>query len=230
VLRQSNRDFFVRCSGQGPALWSIGFIFLATLSAFAQTTSDPWLTLASGEKGSINARMTRQDLVRIYGAPNVIDQDVDTGEGETELGTVVFPKDSERSIEILWQDPEKKTLPASAQIEGAKSLWKTVHNISLGTSLRDLERLNGRPFKLAGFGWDYSGTVTSWENGALAAELDGGHGRVILRLDSSTPQAADKDVAQVVGDRDFSSHHPVMQKLNPTAYQIIWVFGSPTQN
>jgi hypothetical protein len=174
--------------------------------------------------------MTRQDLVRIYGAPNVIDQDVDTGEGETELGTVVFPKDSERSIEILWQDPEKKTLPASAQIEGAKSLWKTVHNISLGTSLRDLERLNGRPFKLAGFGWDYSGTVTSWENGALAAELDGGHGRVILRLDSSTPQAADKDVAQVVGDRDFSSHHPVMQKLNPTAYQIIWVFGSPTQN
>ena len=33
---------------------------------------------------------------------------------------------------------------------------------------------------------------------------------------------ADED--QVVGDRDFSSHHPVMQKLNLTAYEMIWVF------
>jgi hypothetical protein len=220
----------VPCPSHCFALWSVAFVFLGTLSAFGQTASDPWLSLASGEKGSINARTTRQDLVRIYGAPNVVDQDVDVGEGETEPGTVVFPKDSERSIEILWQDPERKTLPASAQIEGAKSLWKTVHNISLGTSLRDLERLNGRPFKLTGLGWDYSGTVTSWENGALAAELDGRHGRVILRLDSPTPEAVDKDVAQVVGDRDFSSHHPVMQKLNPKAYQIIWAFRSSAQN
>jgi hypothetical protein len=220
----------VKCPSHCIVLWSAGLVFLATLLAFGQATSDPWLILASGEAGSIGARTTRQDLVRIYGASNVVDQDVDVGEGETQPGTVVFPKDSERLIEILWQDPERKTLPASAQIEGAKSLWKTVHNISLGTSLKDLERFNGRPFKLAGLGWDYSGTVTSWDNGALAAELDGGHGRVILRLDSPTPEAVDKDVAQVAGDRDFSSHHPVMQKLNPTAYQIIWVFRSPTQN
>jgi hypothetical protein len=207
-----------------------GFLFLATMPSFGQAPPDPWLILASGEKGSLNARTTRRDLVRMYGASNVVDQDVDVGEGETQPGTVVFPKDPERSIEILWQNPETKTLPASAQIEGAKSRWKAVHNISLGTSLRDLERLNGRPFKLAGFGWDYSGTVTSWENGTLAAELDGGDGRVILRLDSPTPEAVDKDVAQVEGDRDFPSDHPVMQKLNPAAYQIIWVFPSATKH
>jgi hypothetical protein len=207
-----------------------GFLFLVTMLGSGQASADPWLILASGEKGPINAQTTRQDLVRAYGASNVVDQDVDVGEGETEPGTVVFPKDAQRSIEILWKDPDKKTEPSSATISGKSSRWHAVHGISLGTSLKDLERLNGRPFKLAGFGWDYSGTVTSWENGALAAELDGGHGRVILRLDSPTPEAVDKDVAQVEGDRDFSSHHPVMQKLNPTAYQVIWVLGSPTQN
>ncbi len=206
-----------------------GFVFLVTAIGLGQAAHDPWLILANGEKGSINAHTTRQDLVRTYGASNVVDQDVDIGEGETERGTVVFPKDAQRSIEILWKDPDKKTKPASATISGKRSHWHAVHGISLGTSLSELERLNGRPFKLAGFGWDYSGTVTSWENGALAADLDGGDGRVILRLDSHTPQAVDKDVAQVEGDGDFSSSHSVMQKLNPRAYQIIWEFPSPTK-
>jgi hypothetical protein len=38
-----------------------------------------------------------------------------------------------------------------------------------------------------------------------------------------------KDVAQVEGDHDFSSNHPVMQKLNPRAYQVIWEFSAPTK-
>jgi hypothetical protein len=168
-------------------------------------------------------------LVRAFGASNVVDQDVDVGEGETEPGTVVFSKDAPRSIEILWKDPDKKTKPSSATISGKRSLWHAVHGMSLGTSLSELEHLNGRAFKLAGFGWDYSGTVTSWENGVLASELDGGHGRVILRLDSRTPETVAKDVAQVEADHDFSSNHPVMQKLNPRVYQVIWEFSAPTK-
>jgi hypothetical protein len=130
----------------------------------------------------------------------------------------------------LWKDPDKKTQPSSAHIEGASSRWKTVHNISLGTSLKELERLNGRPFHLSGFGWDYSGTVMSWDKGALAAELDGGHGRLLVRLDTpSVAQVPEAEQSQVMGDRDVSSDHPVMQKLNPRAYQLIWVFPSPAQ-
>jgi hypothetical protein len=100
-----------------------------------------------------------------------------------------------------------------------------VHNISLGTSLKDLEKLNGQPFHLAGFAWDYPGTVNSWDNGALAAELDGGHGRILLQLGS--PPRADitaKELSKVAGDGNFSSQNPVMQKLNPRAYKITWEF------
>ena len=204
----------------------VGTIFLLVISAVSQDKPDPWLLFADGERGAINAHTTRKDLVRIYGPSNVVDKDVDIGEGETEAGTVLFPKDPEREIEILWQD-NTTTQPKSVQIQGRSSRWKAVNNISLGTALKTLEQLNGRPFKLAGFAWDYAGTVYSWETGSLAAEFDSGHGHVFLRLDSNVPPVADKDVNEVMGDREFSSSHRVMQKLNPTVYQIIWVFPSP---
>jgi hypothetical protein len=205
------------------------FVFLGTTIGFGQAAADPWLILATGEKGSISTQTTRSELARVYGARNVVDQDIEVGEGETQPGTVLFPKDASRKIEILWDDPEKKTAPSILTIRGKASRWKAVHGISLGSSLKDLERLNSQPFHLSGFGWDYSGTVMSWDNGSLAAELDGGHGRVILRLDSNVPEAVDEDVSQVVGDRDFSSHHPVMQKLNPRVYEVVWVFPSSSQ-
>lgn len=203
--------------------------FSAAVIGHGQSAAAPWTILANGT-GVIGVHTTRKDLVQAYGAANVADQDVDVGEGEMESGTVVFPKDPERIVEILWKDPETKTVPASARFSGQKSHWKTAQGISLGTSLKELEHLNRRPFKLAGFGWDYSGTVLSWEDGALTADLTGGGGRVFVRLDSPVSEAEYKDVAQVEGDRDFSSSHPVMQKLNPKAYQIIVVFPAPAKN
>ncbi len=205
-----------------------GLFFLGPIVGFSQYMPDPWLIIASSEKGAINGHTTRADLVRAYGKANVIDQDVDVGEGETEPGTIVFPKDPKRSIEILWKDPDKKTQPAAAQIEGKASLWKGPHGVSLGTSLKQLEQFNGRPFQLTGFGWDYSGTVMSWENGSLATEFNGEHGRVFVRLDSGN-QVSPEEESQVAGDQYFSSHHPVMQKINPVAYQIIWEFPSTAQ-
>ena len=77
-----------------------GLILLAPMTAFGQAQADPWLILVSGEKGAINSHTTRKDLVRMYGAANVVDQDVDIGEGEMESEAFLFPKDPQRQIEI----------------------------------------------------------------------------------------------------------------------------------
>jgi hypothetical protein len=83
---------------------------------------------------------------------------------------------------------------------------------------------------LAGFGWDYSGTVSSWSKGSLAAELVGDHGYLTLRLGPpSNAQLPEDEQDQVLGDSDFSSSHPVMQKINPKVYQIIWGFPTLTK-
>ena len=65
-------------------------LMAASISAFGQTAPGPWLILATGERGSINAHTTREDLVRAYGAANVVDQHADVGEGEIEPATFLF--------------------------------------------------------------------------------------------------------------------------------------------
>jgi hypothetical protein len=46
-----------------------------------RVAADPSLILANGKQGSINARTTRQDLVRAYAEKNIVDRDLDIGEG-----------------------------------------------------------------------------------------------------------------------------------------------------
>jgi hypothetical protein len=201
--------------------WLTGGAFVALVASSA-AVPDPWLIPADGKTGPINATTTLNDLVRSYGKKNVVEREIDVGEGQTEPGVVVFPDDPLRAIEILWKDPKQKNAPKLAKIHGSASHWKTVHGISLGTSLKELEAINGKPFHLAGFGWDYPGTVYSWDDGLLASL----QGHIALALDGSSDASAltESELRAVAGDQEISSHHAVMQKINPRVYQLIWIF------
>jgi hypothetical protein len=120
---------------------------------------------------------------------------------------------------VRWLDSSRRE-PRSIRVLG--TAWKTDDGIRLGTTLKELEQLNGRPFTLAGFGWDYSGTVYGWNGGELGARLER-PGRVLLRL---APQPNADDGA-VLGEGGFPSNDPAMQALNPTVYDIIVEFAEP---
>ncbi|HEX8492125.1 MAG TPA: hypothetical protein VF658_04730 [Pyrinomonadaceae bacterium] len=175
--------------------------------------------------GAITSRTSEAALKRIYGRRNVRSTKVSLGEGEYESGTVIYPNDPNRIIEIVWKDPRRKRFPKRVQLSGEKSVWKTRHGISLGTSLKELERINGKPFVLTGFGWDYEGTIVSWEGGKLEREFERGGRVVLLRLSNQTNHGVSgEDAGSVAGDRDFPSNNRVMQQINPKVYQIIVEF------
>lgn len=208
------------------ALLLTGLALLATISAFGQTANDPWLILASGEKGSINLHTTHEDLVRAYGASNVIDQDADVGEGEIQPLTVLFAGDPQRRIELLWKDPGKKTEPGFATIRGRASRWHAVHGISLGTTLPELERINGRPFRFAltNDGTDMREEHISWQGGLLEKDFQG-DGRIILSLvGPPTKGVTQKGPSDFGGD----SNEPAMRKRNLYVDSITWEFASQT--
>lgn len=204
-----------------------GFFFLGTILGFSQAAPDPWLILASGEKGSIHARTTREDLVRAYGVSNVTEQDVNVDEGEVEPETVLFASDPERRIEILWKDPNTKTAPESADIMGKKNRWHGVHGITLGTSASELERLNGRPFRitLKNDGTDMAEELISWRGGLLEKAFQG-DSRVILELEYSQAKPAKQAVP---GDFEVDSDSPVWRAQNPHVSRMTWLFPSNTQ-
>jgi hypothetical protein len=212
----------------GASLFSLaGVLVLFLGSALGQAESDPWLILASGAKGSIRAATTREDLVRLYGESNVVDQDADVGEGEMEPETILFPNDPERRIEILWKDPERRADPSSVAIRGKVSRWHAVHGISLGTTVSQLQRDNGRPFRwtLTNDGTDMAEELISWQGGVLEKEFQG-DGRVFLSLERSPTKGT-----KPRGPSDFSldSDSPVMRAQNPHVSEISWVFSFKAQ-
>jgi hypothetical protein len=204
-------------------LWLAAILISLSVCAFGQAEPDPWLIATTGTNGRLNACTTHEDLIRTFGATNVLDKDeMDGFSGDTEHLTIVYPSAPRRSIEIRWIGGDRKALPESLTISGRNSRWKAMHSISLGTSLKELEQLNGRAFLLSGYDWDYPGrTVTSWENGALAPDLDGGHGETWVRLGCPAPNIS-KTGAEA--REDPSSHNPTLQKVNPRVYEIVWEF------
>ena len=146
------------------------------------------------------------------------------GEGQSELGTILFPGDSTRQLAIVWEDTVGRARPAYVYVTGRKVTWRLYPGVGIGTDLKTLESLNGGAFQLSGFGWDYSGTTVSFNDGRLDSlwRRDGVLGNAtLLRLDPETAGAPDSLTARVLGDRTYSSHDPAMQLLNPRVYQIL---------
>src|SRR5262245_57087950 len=116
-----------------------------------------WLIVPGQRAGAIDTASTHEQRVHVYGDSAVRAARIELGEGETAPGTVLFPNDSVRRLEVLWQDTITRARPARLILRGEESRWQLPGGISLGTTLRELERRNGREFTLAGFGWDYGG-------------------------------------------------------------------------
>jgi hypothetical protein len=180
-----------------------------------ESTTTPW-QIGPTTRGPLSRRSSAADLRRHYGAQNVEPTRIELGEGETAPGTVLYPGDSLRRLEIIWRDTVAQQGPARIILRGHGSQWQVGRGISLGTSLQDLERLNGRPFTLAGFGWDYAGVIISWNGGSLDTALAG----IKLYLDPGVAQYESAPYSQVIGDRDYPSSLPAMQQLNPRVGQI----------
>jgi hypothetical protein len=187
-----------------------------TTDGAATDSASPWRIVPGRAAGPLTATSSEADLVRHYGAGAVKPTRVELGEGETTPGTVLFPNDSSRRTEIIWQDTLGRSRPSRLILRGSRSQWILGPGISLGTSLKELERINGRPFTLAGFGWDYAGVITEWGGGTLDSALAG----VKLYLDPGPEQYQSAPYSQVLGDRDYSSSLPPMQQLNPRVAQI----------
>lgn len=183
-----------------------------------------WLFGPSPDQDAIRAATTENLLVRQFGAANVKDDSLSGGEGEMVAGTVLYPTDSLRRVEIFWDDSAPPhTRISMLRVTGSRSAWLVAPGVTLGTTLALLDSLNHGPFTLSGFGWDYGGTVTSWRGGTLDTLWTGaganGRGHVGVRMNyaSGTPGSI---LAQVQGDHDFASSLPAMRAAKPVIVEL----------
>lgn len=160
-------------------------------------------------------------LVARYGRENVRPAGITGWDDGPQDGAVVFPNQEDLKLELIWADPGKTI----SSIRAVGSRWRSPEGITVGMDLKTIERRNGWPFRLAAFAREgYPGEVLSWGNGRFKTIAGDGCAVRIYLL----PREEDRTSGPHLPfrQREFSSGHPVMQRLNPRVYQLlIWYPG-----
>lgn len=128
-------------------------------------------------------------LQQRYGQDAVIQQ-LPGAEGETYKGLVLLPRAMDRRIEVSFKDDSLGRVTGLILRDTAKKSRWNVAGLSIGSSLADVQKVNGKPFLVNGFEWDYGGYVVDWKGGTLGRPLQGGC-KVTLRFgnnDAVTPK------------------------------------------
>jgi hypothetical protein len=163
-------------------------------------------TIVPGQKiGLINLQnATQEGILAAYGKDAKVDS-VYLGEGMFGQGVVIFPNDPRNKVEVYWDKDWDPSRPSTIRIYGDSTGtdWKTEQGITIGTSMAEVEKINGKPFSVSGFGWDYGGFVMDWNGGKLDASIG-------LRFEPSA-NASEK----IVGEGGHRTDEPEMVAADP---------------
>ena len=158
-------------------------------------------------------------LETAFGQKNVVFKDVDGAEGSKEKATVVFDDDPTKRVVVYWHDERARARPSMISIS-APSLWVGPGGVGNGMKLTDVEKLNGKPFKLAGFDWD---------GGGLVRELDGrlkpSGCNLVIRFEPGIANPLPARYAEITGDRLIVSNNKLLRRTRAQVSE--WGIGYP---
>lgn len=167
--------------------------------------------------GPFAPNTTAMNIMADFGQSNVTTAPVMEPGGSSAPGTVLLPGDPALRVDIAWFDAIYKTNPSRVAFTEA-SAW-TVNGIGIGTSLADVEKANGRAFRIQGFSGPGGGVVADWRGGRLANIGAGCELGLQLALPATASQAAQGNVAAA---RTYSSSDAAVRAANPTV-GLFWV-------
>jgi hypothetical protein len=186
-------------------------LFLA-VPAMAQS-SDPLHLECAGPFGPDGSEAF---LAQLFGRENVVSEIIDGPEGTTLDATLVFPNDPARRLVVLWQDEVQRARPAAIIIR-EESDWIGPGGVRLGSALAEVEAVNGAPFNVLGFGWDYGGAA-GFPNGTLA-DIPGGC-IMSLSFDLDWSKEFGPEFDAIMGDQQLGSDDPLLREAAPTVSEI----------
>jgi hypothetical protein len=155
-------------------------------------------------------------LATAFGSKNVTYTEIEVV-GSKVGTTIIFPKDSKRRLEVWWSNLTNRSGTYLILING-QSTWTAPGGMHLSMTLAQLEKLNGKPFKLKGFDKGNVATVSDWDGGKLATISGGCKSGLSLRAD---PKAAADEVSALPADHEYNSDDAKMRAVKPTVSEIL---------
>lgn len=189
---------------------------LGSLTISANAAADDF-TIIPGEKvGRITPQnCTKEGILAAYGNDAKLDS-VYLSEGMFGEGVVIYPNDARKRVEIFWDKDWDPSRPSFMRIYGDStgSDWKTVDGITIGTTMAAVEKINGKPFNISGFGWDYGGFVIDWNGGKFNTSVG-------LRFSPSDNAPTSE---KIMGEGGHSTSEPEMIAANPEVQMMDFRF------
>ncbi|QZT36452.1 hypothetical protein K5X82_14485 [Halosquirtibacter xylanolyticus] len=163
--------------------------------------------------GQVTLQTTHEQLVKLYGDKS-LKETMDEGTGA--LGTEVLFKNANNNIHITWQT-SKKVKPVIIKTDNKNSEWKTKDGIHIGTTLSEVEKINGASFKIMGYeiDRDLAGTVTDWGKGTLNDAKIG--------FQFELTKEVGNDYMKLIGDKGISTNNEILKKAEPVVQSIFIV-------
>ena len=172
--------------------------------------------------GPLSAKSTEADLIAAFGAANVQTGEVDGPEGTTLVATTVFGNDPAKSFQVYWWDETAHAGIASFSVPAGST---APGGLKLGMTVKEVEALNGGPFTISGFDWDYGG-YANFENSTKLQELPGGcYPSVRFSTTKEAPEGTNID--PIEGDIQVPTSEPLLVTLDARVESLWLSYPSP---
>lgn len=195
--------------------------------------SADFLIIPGEQVGPIRADASEASLMKTLGKANVVRDTIYTVEGQFDIGTTLY-KNTADQAHVLWRDKKRFTHPETVLIRPARdenntllpgtggqtAQWTTASGLRVGSTLREVEAINGKPFTLYGFEWDYGGQSSGWKGGSLQAKSGKTFIGATFGFDHDVPDNQQAFFDAVMGDVEFLSNNTALQQLNPTVQTL----------
>lgn len=146
-------------------------------------------------------------VIETFGADNVVTGIVPGPEGSEILATTVYPDDPEQSMQFGWWDEDKREYLSYVELSPSQT---APGGARIGMTVAEIVKLNGAPFTINGFWWDYGGYAFI-ESGAFAMSSEGCS--VSIRFDSTLDAPADTNLDAIAGEVTVPSDEPLLETL-----------------
>ncbi|HRX14782.1 MAG TPA: SH3 domain-containing protein [Spirochaetota bacterium] len=191
---------------------NIKYVILFFLLVVAGCSKKTEENVVPGERvGPVSAKISETSLIEEVGEENIRRKQIPAGEGEFENGHVLY-ENSNDEMEILWSGQYEKPV-TTVILRKKNSKWKTAEGITVGMTLEELEKINGKPVIFLGFDWDYGGYVMSFNGGVLEKYKGLLNIRIYYTQETDTESIDFNEYSQVIGDREIVSDNPVLKKM-----------------
>ena len=176
-----------------------------------------------GCEGVFKQSATLADIESAFGKENVMTGEVDGPEGMTMIATTIYPNDPARTMQVRWWDEENVEYLAGVTLATGDS---GPGGVKVGMPVEDVQAINGEPFSLFGFYWDYGG-YAGFESGRLSG-LPGGC-VLSLRFGPTREDLPESVMNAISGDNELRSNMPELREAKVAVQEVNLGYAMPEQ-